>query len=111
MSASVRKEWVREGTSSKKLGRCGGVWVHTSGCFVSHCGHPTANNPYVGSLPDGKSPRILFPAGFNGKKTLSAFVATPKFAELAECQAWILTVFTGDLEDLGNLKPCEEVPA
>jgi hypothetical protein len=35
--------------------RAGGAWLHeSSGTQVQHCGHPTANYPYVAILPDGR---------------------------------------------------------
>lgn len=32
----------------------GKVWKHYSGWVVSHCGHPTANNPYTARGPKGE---------------------------------------------------------
>jgi hypothetical protein len=45
-----RPHWIRF------RGGVFGIWQHTSGWQVHHCGHPTANWPYYG-LPPGVSPR------------------------------------------------------
>lgn len=34
-------------------GGCGGIWRHSSGWIVKHCGHPTALWPYYGVSPTG----------------------------------------------------------
>jgi hypothetical protein len=44
------------------LGKLNTVHVHTpSGCQIHHCGHPTANFPYLILTPGGR--RILAPNG------------------------------------------------
>ena len=43
-----RKGWTR------LRGGCAGVWQHTSGWLVRHCGHPTALWPYYGISPSGE---------------------------------------------------------
>jgi hypothetical protein len=50
-----RKNWVRF------RGGCGGIWQHSSGWVVHHCGHPTAIWPYYGVSPEGRM--LLAPNG------------------------------------------------
>lgn len=42
-------------------GGCGGIWQHSSGWWVRHCGHPTALWPYYGHSPEGRI--LLSPNG------------------------------------------------
>lgn len=37
------------------------VWEHWSGWTVRHCGHPTANWPYVAVAPEGR--QVVAPSG------------------------------------------------
>jgi hypothetical protein len=43
-----RKGWERI------RGGCAGIWRHSSGWIVRHCGHPTAVWPYYGVSPAGE---------------------------------------------------------
>lgn len=117
--------WVRYGSARTKAL----VWIHSTGCYVQHCGHPTALYPYYAFLPSGHSPSITFPAGFANKhkgKYAQEHRAAPKFAALGECQAWILKYYAGwcTLSDAavpaelakiyqlpGTLAPMEDGPA
>lgn len=59
-------EWSNHG-GGEKMSAC---WVHTSGWWIQHCGHPTALWPYALMPPDG-GPGVV---AFNGRgfKTLRA---------------------------------------
>lgn len=64
-----RKSWER-------LRRgCGGVWRHSSGWIVRHCGHPTAHFPYYAIAPNG---RMLLTGGFG------LGIAFPKLVQAQE---------------------------
>ena len=43
--------WRR--TDSGNLGKCGAYYQHTAGWTIQHCGHPTANWPYLLYSPEG----------------------------------------------------------
>jgi hypothetical protein len=67
------------------------LWVHSSGCAVHHCGHPTALYPYYGELLDGSCPTLVSDGeklGY-GKPPPKGKEFVPKFAHLADAQEWI----------------------
>lgn len=54
-----RAGWTR--TREGVYGSCGAEWTHDSGWRVTHCGHPTANYPFLAWSPQGM--RMLHPSG------------------------------------------------
>lgn len=96
-------EWIKHGKY---------LWMHSTGCAVRHCGHPTANWPYYAALPDGTEPVIWFPAGFRTpKKQDPAYQTYPKWGSLRECQDWILQVHSGGRKELLDDDQLAEISA
>ena len=48
------------------------VWLHTSGWIIEHCGHPTANWPYVAIDNAGDGKWLLTPSGRGFSKLIAA---------------------------------------
>ena len=44
--------WTR--VDPRPWGKCSARWVHSRGWRIEHCGHPTANHPWVLYAPDGR---------------------------------------------------------
>ena len=60
--------WTRLGNPKYT---CHGVFLHSSGWMVKHCGHPTANWPYYIEQP-GRTETIV---SFNGRGFRTAAIA------------------------------------
>ncbi|PLW99203.1 MAG: hypothetical protein C0591_03185 [Marinilabiliales bacterium] len=65
--AAFKALWQRSGP------KCGGTWQCSQGGFVQHCGHPTANYPYIGSNARGET--ILAENGRGFRLLIDAQVA------------------------------------
>lgn len=58
----AREGWARVDGGS---GKCSAEYRHTSGWRLQHCGHPTANHPYL--LIDPKGRAVLTGAKISGR--------------------------------------------
>jgi len=60
-AAARRLGWTR--VDARPWHKCHALWLHRDGWILEHCGHPTANWPWMLCAPDGSQHRTGAPDG------------------------------------------------